>query len=213
MQRLRQLTFASLECDRKTRREIFPERMDGLITWERLEARIAPTHPKGGGKGRQPHPLPAMEDLLCEAESVRRFVGVGPEKVPDETMIPTSATGWSAADWRTCCFGRSGITWPGGGVLKKGSIIEATIILAPSSTGNESNALGPEMHWTRKGNRRHFGMKLHVGNDPRGWCTIQRERPPTSRPDVGQRGFSGGDGEVPTTRRSAGSPVACASRS
>ncbi len=40
-------------------------------------------------------------------------------------------------------------------------------------------------------------MKLHVGTDPRGWCTIQRERPPTSRPDVGQRGFSGGDGEGP----------------
>ena len=54
MQRLRQLTFASLECDRKkrkTRREIFPERMDGLIPWERLETRIAPACPKGGRKG------------------------------------------------------------------------------------------------------------------------------------------------------------------
>ena len=57
MQRLRQLAFASLECDRKKRREIFPERMNGLIPWARLEARIAPTHPKGGGKGRQPYPL------------------------------------------------------------------------------------------------------------------------------------------------------------
>ncbi len=54
MQRLRQLTFASLQCDRKKRktsREIFPERMDGPIPWERLEARIAPACPKGGGKG------------------------------------------------------------------------------------------------------------------------------------------------------------------
>ncbi len=51
MQRFRQLTFASLECDRKTRREIFPERMDGPIPWERLEARIAPACPKGGGQG------------------------------------------------------------------------------------------------------------------------------------------------------------------
>ncbi len=73
--------------------------MDDPVPWARLEARIAPTHPKGGGKGRQPHPLPvmlrvhcvqpfcglsdpAMEDLLCEAESVRRFAGVSPEKVP-----------------------------------------------------------------------------------------------------------------------------------
>ncbi len=65
MQRLQQLTFASLECDRKTRREIFPERMDGLIPWARLEACIAPTCPKGGGKGRQPHPLPAMLRVHC----------------------------------------------------------------------------------------------------------------------------------------------------
>ncbi len=68
MQRLRQLTFASLECDRKkrkTRREIFPERMDGLIPWERLEARIVPACPKGGRKGRQPHPLSAMLRVHC----------------------------------------------------------------------------------------------------------------------------------------------------
>ena len=65
MQRLRQLTFASLECDRKTRREIFPERMDSLIPWERREAHIAPTCPKGGGKGRQPHPLPVMLRVHC----------------------------------------------------------------------------------------------------------------------------------------------------
>ncbi len=65
MQRLRQLTFASLECDRKKRRDIFPERMDGPILWTRLEARIAPTCPKGGGKGRQPHPLPVMLRAHC----------------------------------------------------------------------------------------------------------------------------------------------------
>ncbi len=53
---------------------------------------------------------PAMEDLLCEAESVRRFAGAVLEKVPDETTIPTSAAGWSATDWRTCCLRRSGIT-------------------------------------------------------------------------------------------------------
>ncbi len=121
MQRLRQLTFASLECDRKKRREIFPERMDGPIPWERLEASIAPACPKGGGKGRQPHPLSVMLRCTasscsairrsgdggpaCEAESIRRFAGVSLEKVPDETTIPTSAAGWSAADWRTNCSG------------------------------------------------------------------------------------------------------------
>ncbi len=80
--------------------------------------------------------------------------GVGPEKVPDETMIPTSAAGRSAADWRTC---RSGDRESPGRALKKGTLVDATIISAPSSTGNESNARGLEMHRTRKGNRRHFG--------------------------------------------------------
>ena len=90
------------------------------------------------------------------------------EKVPDETTIPTSATGWSAADWRTSCSGDQGSPGRAGVLLKKGTIVDATIISAPSSTGNESNARGPEMHQTRKGNRWHFGMKLHIGTDTRG---------------------------------------------
>ena len=104
----------------------------------------------------QPHPLSAaMDDLLCEVESVRCFAGVNPEKVPDETTVKTSA-----ANWRT---------WPSGGdLLKEGSIVDATIISAPSSTKNESNVRDPEMHRTRKGNRRHFEMKLHIGTNPQG---------------------------------------------
>ncbi len=102
-----QLTFAELEYDRKKRRtwrEIFLERMDQLIPWERLEDRIEPCYPKAGC-GRQPYPLgvmlrvhcvqlfdnlsdPGMEDLLYEAESVRRFVGLQlTNALPDETTI------------------------------------------------------------------------------------------------------------------------------
>ena len=55
-----------------------------------------------------------------------------------------------------------------GGLLKKGGIVDATIISVPSSTGNGSNARDPGMHQTKKGNRWHFGMKLHIGTDPRG---------------------------------------------
>ncbi len=57
--------FARFNSRNGARREIFPERMDGLIPWARLEARIAPVCPKGGGKGRQPHPLPAMLRVHC----------------------------------------------------------------------------------------------------------------------------------------------------
>ncbi len=140
MQRLQQLTFASLQCDRKkrkTRREIFLERMDSLIPWERLEARIAPVYPKGGRRGRQPYPLsvmlrvhcvqlfynlsdPLMEDQLYEAESIRRFAGVSLEKVPDETTIPSSAIGWSATDWRTFCSGDQGSPGRAGGFAEEG---------------------------------------------------------------------------------------------
>ena len=81
----------------------------------------------------------------CEAESVRCLAGLAHQ-----------------------LFGISGITWPSGGALKKGSIVDATIISAPSSTKNESNARDPEMHQTKKGNQWHFGMKLHIGTDPPG---------------------------------------------
>ena len=104
---MEQSTFAELEHDlkkRRTRREVFLEKMHGLIPWDRLEARVEPSYPKAG-RGRRPYPLgvmlrvhcvqlfynlsdPGMEDLLYEVESVRRFVGLrlsGP--LPDETTI------------------------------------------------------------------------------------------------------------------------------
>ncbi len=179
MQRLRQLTFASLECDRKkrrTRREIFPER---------LEARIAPACPKGGGKGRQPHPLsvmlrvhcvqpfcnlsdPMMEDQLARRRAsgalpgrcLRRFRTRRRSRLPPPAGAPR--TGAPAVREIRDRLAERGV------LLKKGTIVDATIISAPSSTGNESNARDPEMHRTRKGNRWHFGMKLHIGTDTRG---------------------------------------------
>ena len=103
-----QPTFADLEYQgkkRKTRRELFLERMDGLIPWQLLEDRIRTCYPKAG-KGRQPYPLsvmlrvhcvqlfynlsdPGMEDLLYESDPVRRFVGLKLSgALPDETTIP-----------------------------------------------------------------------------------------------------------------------------
>ena len=66
MQRLRQPQMRSQDC-----REIFLERMDGPIPWERLEARIVPAYPKGGSKGQQPHSLPVMEDQLARRRQGR----------------------------------------------------------------------------------------------------------------------------------------------
>ena len=114
---MRQPTFASVEFEqkkRKTRRELFLERIDGLVPWDELEGRIEPYYPKAG-RGRRPYPLtvmlrihcvqlcynlsdPAMEALLYEAESVRRFCGLTlTEAIPTRAPSSTSATCWSAA--------------------------------------------------------------------------------------------------------------------
>ena len=102
--------------------------MDGLVPWQRLEERIRPVYPKAG-KGRRPFPLavmlgihcvqlfynlsdPGVEDLLYEAESVRRFVGLKlSEALPDETTILNSATSWKCTAWERACCRRSTPTW------------------------------------------------------------------------------------------------------
>ena len=107
-----QATFAELEYGakkKKTRREKFLERMDGLIPWKELEDVIEPYYPKGSGRGRRPYPLsamlrvhcvqlfynlsdPGMEDMLYEVEPVRRFAGLTLDALPDETTNPEVPT-------------------------------------------------------------------------------------------------------------------------
>ena len=181
-----QPTFADLEYQgkkRRTRRELFLERMDGLIPWRRLEERIRPVYPKPG-KGRRPYPLavmlrvhcvqlfynlsdPGMEDLLYEAESVRRFVGLSlSEALPGETtilnfrhLLERHELGKALFDEINAHLGSQGLR------LREGSIVDASIIEAPSSTKNRTRERDPEMHQTKKGNQWHFGMKAHIGVD------------------------------------------------
>ena len=181
-----QPTFAGLEYQgkkRKTRRELFLERMDGLIPWQKLEGRIRPVYAKRG-KGRRPYPLPAMlrihcvqlfynlsdpgmEDLLYEAESVRRFVGLNlSEALPDETtilnfrhLLERHELGKGLLQEINAHLESQGLR------LREGTIVDASIIEAPSSTKNRSGERDPEMHQTKKGNQWHFGMKAHIGVD------------------------------------------------
>ena len=180
-----QRTFAELEYAakrRKTRRERFLERMDGLIPWARLEARIAAHYPKGG-VGRQPYPLeamvrvhclqlfynlsdPGLEDALYEVESMRRFARLSLARIPDETtilnfrhLLERHALGEAVFDEIKAHLSAQGL------MLREGTIVDATILSAPSSTKNEAGARDPEMHQVRKGNEWYFGMKLHVGVD------------------------------------------------
>ncbi len=181
-----QPTFADLEYQgkrRKTRRELFLERMDGLIPWQSLENRIRPFYPKAG-RGRHPYPLsamlrvhcvqlfynlsdPGMEDLLYESDPVRRFVGLklsGP--LPDETtilnfrhLLEQHSLGQGLLEEINAHLEFQGLK------LREGTIVDATIIEAPSSTKNRTGERDPEMHQTKKGNQWHFGMKAHIGVD------------------------------------------------
>ena len=181
-----QPTFSDLEYQgkkRKTRRELFLERMDGLIPWQVLEDRIRPHYPKAGN-GRRPYPLrvmlrihcvqlcynlsdPGMEDLLYEAESVRRFVGLKlSEALPDETTILNFRHLLERHQLGRGLFQEiNGYLESQGLRLKEGTIVDASIIEAPSSTKNRAGERDPQMHQTKKGSQWHFGMKLHIGVD------------------------------------------------
>ena len=183
---MEQPTFGELEYEskkRKTRREIFLERMDGLIPWRRLEARIWPHYPKAG-RGRRPYPLsvmlriycvqlfynlsdPGMEDMLYEVESVRRFVGLRLSgALPDETTILNFRHLLARHELGSVLLEEINRHLESQGVrLREGTIIDASIIEAPSTTKNRARRRDPEMHQTKKGNQWHFGMKLHIGAD------------------------------------------------
>jgi len=182
-----QKTFADLEYEhkkRKTRREKFLERMDGLIPWKRLEKKIARHYPKSGRRGRPPYPLsvmlrihcvqlfynlsdPAMEDMLYEIESVRRFAGLKLSgSIPDETTILNFRRLLETHDLGTKLFNEINRHLDEQGLmLKEGTIVDASIIAAPSSTKNQQGERDPEMHQAKKGNEWHFGMKMHIGVD------------------------------------------------
>ena len=187
---MKQTTFESLAWANKkkfTRRERFLSEMEAVIPWTRLVLLIAPHYPKAGN-GTQPMPLermlriyfmqqwfnlsdPAMEDALYDSNSMRRFalIELADDDVPDESTIlrfrhlleKHKLTEAIFAEVRTLLEERRLL-------LKSGTIVDATIIEAPTSTKNVEGARDPEMHQTKKGGGWHFGMKAHVGTDKRG---------------------------------------------
>jgi IS5 family transposase len=185
-----QRTFASVAWQQKgkiTRRERFLAEMNAVVPWAALEARIRPHYPKAG-RGRQPHPLPTMlrlycvqqwfnlsdpaaEDALYDSEAIRRFVGVelADDRVPDESTILRFRHLLERHHLTAQLFGAiQNLLEEKRLVMKAGTIVDATIIAAPSSTKNATKTRDPEMRQTRKGKQWHFGMKLHIGTDLQG---------------------------------------------
>lgn len=186
-----QLSFSEAEYNlkkRKTRREKFLEQMDTLIPWKQLENKIRRHYAKVGN-GRRPYPLsimlrihcmqlfynlsdPAMEDALYEIESMRRFAGLSINRpIPDESTILKFRHLLEKNDLGKALFSTINKALDQEGVFfKEGTIVDATIIAAPTSTKNNSGARDPEMSQTKKGNEWHFGMKVHIGVDDATGC-------------------------------------------
>ena len=182
-----QLTFGDAEGmgkRKRTRREIFLAEMEQVVPWQALLALIEPHYPKAGRPGRQPYAIatmlrihflqqwyalsdPAMEEALYDTPVMRRFARLsGLDNVPDETtilnfrrLLETHGLAESIFERVNAHLARKGQS------LKAGTIVDATIIAAPSSTKNQDGERDPEMHQTKKGNQWHFGMKAHIGVD------------------------------------------------
>ena len=181
-----QMSFSDAEYAgkrKKTRREVFLQEMELVVPWKALLALIEPHYPVAG-RGRRPYPLesmlrvhlmqnwfalsdPAMEEALYEIASLRGFARLSLiEAIPDETTILNFRHLLEQNDLAEDILKavnrhleRKGL------LLRKGSIVDATIIAAPSSTKNAEGARDPEMHQTKKGNQWHFGMKAHIAVD------------------------------------------------
>ena len=169
---------------KQTRKAEFLSRMDGLVPWAELCAVIEPFYPKAGN-GRPPIELElilrmyfiahwfnladeACEDALYDIEAFRDFCGIdlGRRRVPDATSLLNFRHLLEEHKLGTAMFAKIGELLQANGLrLSGGTIVDATIIAAPSSTKNADKARDPEMHQTKKGNQWHFGMKVHIGAD------------------------------------------------
>jgi transposase, IS5 family len=186
---MKQLTLATAGFERyakTTRRAAFLGEMEGVVPWRALCALIEPYYPKPGN-GRPPIGLermlrlyflqhwfnlsdPAVEEGLYESQSMRAFVGIdlGREPAPDETTVCRFRHLLEAHDLGRILFEEVNRHLAAKGLkVATGTIVDATIINAPSSTKNKEQARDPEMHQTKKGNQWYFGMKAHLGVDSR----------------------------------------------
>src|SRR5471030_475454 len=171
---------------KKTRRALFLEEMEQVVPWKELCSLVDPHYPKAGN-GRRPVGVermlrvyflqqwfslsdPAVEEALYDSPLMRRFaqIDLGNEPVPDETtvckfrhLLEQHSLGSAILETVNVHLQSRGIK------ITTGTIVDATIIHAPSSTKNREQKRDPEMHQTRKGKQWYFGMKAHVGVDSR----------------------------------------------
>ena len=170
-------------CTKKTRKQVFLEEMERVVPWTALVQRIAPYYPEGR-HGRPPFSLetmlrvhfmqqwfslsdPAMEEAFFDTPLYREFAQLQElGRVPDESTIlrfrhrlEKHKLADAMLDEINELLGQRGL------MLKVGTIVDATLIAAPSSTKNKGKERDPAMHSSKKGEQRYFGMKAHIGAD------------------------------------------------
>ena len=186
---MKQMSLGESGFERKTKRtrkREFLDEMNLVVPWTELVSLIAPHAPTPGAKGGRPpfavetmlriHFLqqwfnlsdPAMEEALYDTPMFREFVGLdaGEDNLPDESTILRFRHLLEAHNLSLQILATVNATLAAKGLLlKSGTVVDATLIAAPSSTKNSSGERDPEMHQTKKGNQWHFGMKAHIGVD------------------------------------------------
>ena len=183
-----QRSFSELEYAAKkkvTRRDRFLGEIDAVTPWPALLAEVEPFYPKGEGRGRPPIGLERMlrmyiaqqcfglsdegtEDALYDSQAIRRFVGIdlSREAIPDATTLLKFRRLLETHQLTERIFAAINVHLAAKGLmLREGTVVDATIIAAPSSTKNQDGKRDPEMHQTKKGNQWYFGMKAHIGVD------------------------------------------------
>ena len=204
-----QASFSDLEYAAKkkvTRRDRFLGEIEAVTPWSALVAEIEPYYPKGEGRGRPPIGLARMlrmyiaqqcfglsdegtEDALYDSQVIRGFVGIdlNRESVPDATTLLKFRRLLEAHQLTERIFAAINVHLAVKGLmLKEGTVVDATIITAPSSTKNQEGERDPAMHQTKKGNQWHFGMKAHIGVDASSGITHTVVTTPANTADVTQ---------------------------
>jgi transposase, IS5 family len=202
-----QSSFADAEYAgkrKKTCRNVFLEEMELVVPWKAPAKLIEPHYPVAS-RGRRPYPLesilrvhlmqnwfalsaPAMEEALYKIASLRTLARQGlTEAIPDATTILNFRHLLEESDLAedilkpvNAHLARKGL------LLKRGSIVDATIIATPSSTRNNSGMRDPEMHQTQKGNQWQFGMKAHIAVDADSGLAHTVTTTAANESDVGQ---------------------------
>jgi IS5 family transposase len=169
---------------RKSKREVFLDQMEQVVPWSALLALVEPHYPKAGN-GRQPVGLtimlrtyylqqwfgfsdPGMEEAFYESPVLRRFAGVdlGVAAAPDQTTILRFRHLLELHDLCGKMLDAVNLYLDSKGIrIGTGTIVDATILHAPSSTKNSTGKRDPQMHQTRKGQQWYFGAKAHIGVD------------------------------------------------